>query len=99
MLQNLPISQFSRRCDGTFGLEINNGPEWTQKIISNQTMVFKGYSRYCKCQFQTLVIPCHRASHTEHLRSCDFTEVHSGVDQTSALFRLFRFIHTSLVFC
>ena len=80
MLENMPIFQFSRRCNGPFGLEINNGPEWSQKIISNQTMVFKGYSRYCKCQFETLVIPCHRASYTEHLRSCDFTEVHSGVD-------------------
>ena len=43
----------------------------------------QGYSRYCKCQFLTLVILCNRASPSENLRSRDFTEIHSSrLDET-----------------
>ena len=37
MLQNMPIFQFSRRCDGPYGLGNNYGPQCSQNIISNQT--------------------------------------------------------------
>ena len=42
----------------------------------------QGYSRYCKCQFLTLVILCNRASPSENLRSRDFTKIHSSLDET-----------------
>ena len=58
----------------------------------------QGYSRYCKYQFLTLVILCDLTSPSEHLRSRDFTEVHSSSGQTSALSLFFRFVHTSLVY-
>ena len=58
----------------------------------------QGYSRYCKCQFLTLVILCNRTSPSEHLRLRGFTEVHSSLGQTSALSLFFRFVHTSLVY-
>ena len=44
----------------------------------------QGYSRYCKYKFPTLVILCDRTSPSKHLRSRDFTEVHSSSGQASS---------------
>ena len=58
----------------------------------------QGYSRYCKCQFLTLVILCNCTSLSEHLRSHDCTKVHSTLGQTSLLSLFFCFVHTSLLY-
>ena len=55
----------------------------------------QGYSRYCKCQFLTLVILCNRASPSENLRSRDFTEIHSSLDET----RREAFSSASFILC